>query len=142
MALPCCLPLIDDQADSVHARANWATVCGCALRRRRANSARVLCTHTGLASAIALRGKVIWHLAVLVFRMKASPCRPHLQQNCTILCPPFGSLVEPIGRTAPAPFLDPVLAPRRLSQAFILGIILGTKTDPNFGYRKRSFVKH
>ena len=92
MALPCCLPLIDDQTDSVDARANWAKVCGGALRRRRANSARALCAHTGLASAIALRGEVIWHLAVVVSRMKASPCRPHFQQNCTILCPPLGAL--------------------------------------------------
>ena len=142
MALPCCLPLIDDQTDSVDARANWAKVCGGALRRRRANSARALCAHTGLASAIALRGEVLWQLAVVVSRMEASPCLPHLQQNCTIQPTPFGSPVEPIGRTAPTPFLDPVLVPRRSPQASILGPILGTQNDPNFGYRNWSFVKH
>ena len=121
MALPCCLPLIDDQADSVHARANWATVCGGALRRRRANSARALCTHTGLASAIALRGEVIWHLAVVVSRMKASPCRPHLQQNCTILCPPLWEPCRADREDRPGSIFGPRFGTPTLASGFHFG---------------------
>ena len=127
MALPCCLPLIDDQADSLHARANWASVCGGALRRRRANSARALCTHTELASAIALRGEVIWHLAVVVSRMKASPCRPHLQQNCTILCPPLGALSSRSGGPPRLHFWTRFGTPT-LASGFHFGV--------HFGYQK------
>ena len=52
---------------------------------------QIMAKHIRLASAIALRGGAIWHLAAVAPpQIEASSCRAHLPQKRAILCPFWG----------------------------------------------------